>query len=227
MGTFEPKITVMVDIDDVLWNLVEHWIDMYKQYRAMSFKWCILDDAHDEALSSSMITSWDIESCLEPTDKKLFWSVLDTKGFWDTITANLETIYALKAINDNPNIDLIICTDTYYKSATAKLTRFFELFPFIEPRQVICMKEKWRLDADIVIDDKPETLEKFMLKQNPPVAIMKINKPWNETTICDYSFNEFNDGIARFCEDAAQSYVDVMKEIRLEGGDSYERCYYN
>lgn len=227
MGTFEPKITVMVDLDDVLWNLVEHWIDMYKHHRAMSFKWCILDDAHDEALNSSMVTSWDIESCLEPTDKKLFWSVLDTKGFWDTITANLETIHALKAINDNPNIDLIICTDTYYKSATAKLTRFFELFPFIEPRQVICMKEKWRLDADIVIDDKPETLEKFMLKQNPPVAIMKINKPWNETTICDYSFNEFNDGIARFCEDAAQSYVDVMKEIRLEGGNSYERCYYN
>lgn len=227
MGTFEPKITVMVDLDDVLWNLVEHWIDMYKHHRAMSFKWCILDDAHDEALNSSMVTSWDIESCLEPTDKKLFWSVLDTKGFWDTITANLETIHALKAINDNPNIDLIICTDTYYKSATAKLTRFFELFPFIEPRQVICMKEKWKLDADIVIDDKPETLEKFMLKQNPPVAIMKINKPWNETTICDYSFNEFNDGIARFCEDAAQSYVDVMKEIRLEGGNSYERCYYN
>lgn len=227
MGTFEPKITVMVDLDDVLWNLVEHWIDIYKHHRAMSFKWCILDDAHDEALNSSMVTSWDIESCLEPTDKKLFWSVLDTKGFWDTITANLETIHALKAINDNPNIDLIICTDTYYKSATAKLTRFFELFPFIEPRQVICMKEKWRLDADIVIDDKPETLEKFMLKQNPPVAIMKINKPWNETTICDYSFNEFNDGIARFCEDAAQSYVDVMKEIRLEGGNSYERCYYN
>lgn len=227
MGTFEPKITVMIDLDDVLWNLVEHWIDMYKHHRAMSFKWCILDDAHDEALNSSMVTSWDIESCLEPNDKKLFWSVLDTKGFWDTITANLETIHALKAINDNPNIDLIICTDTYYKSATAKLTRFFELFPFIEPRQVICMKEKWRLDADIVIDDKPETLEKFMLKQNPPVAIMKINKPWNETTICDYSFNEFNDGIARFCEDAAQSYVDVMKEIRLEGGYSYERCYYN
>lgn len=227
MGTFEPKITVMVDIDDVLLPLVEHWIDMYKYHRAMSFKWCILDDAHDEALSPSMVTSWDIESCLEPTDKKLFWSVLDTKGFWDTITTNLETIHALKAINDNPNIDLIICTDTYYKSATAKLTRFFELFPFIEPRQVICMKEKWRLDADIVIDDKPETLEKFMLKQKPPVAIMKINKPWNETTICDYSFNEFNDGIARFCEDAAQSYADVMKEIRLEGGDSYERCYYN
>ena len=53
------------------------------------------------------------------------------------------------------------------------------------------MKEKWRLNADIVIDDKPETLEKFMLKPNPPTFIIKINKPWNTTTICDYQFDKF------------------------------------
>lgn len=225
MGTFEPKITVMIDLDDVLWNLVEHWIYHYKMF--MKGYDYLAYNAHDKHLDKSMVTSWDITSCLKPTDVDMFWNVLDSSDFWQDMTTNPDTIHALKAINDNPNIDLIICTDTYYKSATTKLTRFFELFPFIEPSQVICMKEKWRLDADIVIDDKPETLEKFMLKQNPPVAIMKINKPWNETTICDYSFNEFNEGIARFCEDAAKSYVDVMKEIRLEGGDSYERCYYN
>lgn len=225
MGTFEPKITVMIDIDDVLLPLVEHWIYYYKMF--MKDYDYLAYNAHDKHLDKSMVTSWDITSCLKPTDTDAFWNVLDSSDFWRDMMADPKTIHALKAINDNPNIDLIICTDTYYKSATAKLTRFFELFPFIEPRQVICMKEKWRLDADIVIDDKPETLEKFMLKQNPPVAIMKINKPWNETTICDYSFNEFNDGIARFCKDAAQSYVDVMKEIRLEGGNSYERCYYN
>lgn len=223
----EPKITVMIDLDDVLWNLVEHWIDMYKHHRAMSFKWCILDDAHDKALNPSMVTSWDIESCLEPTDKKLFWSVLDTKGFWDTITTNLETIYALKTINDNPNIDLIICTDTYYKSTTAKLTRFFKLFPFIEPSQVICMKEKWRLNCDVLIEDKPETLEKFILKGDlSPMFTIKINQPWNTTTICDYSFNTFNEDLAKFCIECAESYADVIKEIRRE--DLYdERCYYN
>lgn len=223
----EPKITIMIDLDDVLWNLVEHWIDVYKHHRAMSFKWCILDDAHDKALSPSMVTSWDIESCLEPTDKKLFWSVLDTKGFWDTITTNLETINALKTINDNPNIDLIICTDTYYKSATAKFTRFFELFPFIKPSQVICMKEKWRLNCDVLIEDKPETLEKFILKGDlSPMFTIKINQPWNTTTVCDYSFNTFNEDLAKFCIECAESYADVIKEIRRE--DLYdERCYYN
>lgn len=225
MERIEPKITVMIDIDDVLWGLVDHWIYHYKMF--MKDYDYLVYNAHDKYIDKSMITSWDITSCIKPIDTDVFWNVLDSSDFWRDMTADTNTVHALKTINDNPNIDLIICTDTYYKSATPKLTRFFELFPFIEPRQVICMKEKWRLNADIVIDDKPETLEKFMLKQNPPVAIIKINKPWNETTICDYSFNEFNDRIAKFCEDAAKSYVDVMKEIRLEEGDYYERCYYN
>lgn len=216
-----PQITIMVDIDDVLYPLVKHWINMYKQQRVMSFKCGILDDSHDEALNPLMVTSWDIESCLDPTDKKLFWSILDTKEFWNTITTSADTIYALKAINDNPNIDLIICTDAYYKSATAKLTRFFELFPFIEQRQVICMKEKWRLNVDIVIDDKPETLEKFMLKQNPPVTI-KIKQPWNVTTICDKEFDMFGDRLVDYIIDI----VECQTKLK-ERGKEYERYDYN
>ena len=93
----------------------------------------------------------------------------------------------------------------------------------------ICAKEKWRINADIVIDDKPETLENFMLKYKPPFAVVKISQPWNATTICDYTWNEFNNGLARFCIDAAESYADVIREIRQEQEDNgtYERCYYN
>lgn len=226
MEKIEPKITIMVDIDDVLLPLVEHWIYYYKMF--MKDYDYLAYNAHDKHLDKSMVTSWDITSCLKPTDTDVFWNVLDSSDFWRDMTADPKTINALKAINDNPNIDLIICTDTYYKSATTKLTQFFSLFPFIKPSQVICMKEKWRLDADIVIDDKPETLEKFMLKENPPVAIVKINKPWNENTVCDYCFDKFDKDIARFCIEAAESYVDVMNEIKREEAEKYyERCYYN
>lgn len=225
----EPKITIMVDLDNCIWDLVDNWIEEYKRQRAYQFKWCILDDEHDKSLNKSMVTSWDIESCLKPTNRELFWNCIDSVDFWKNMTVDFTTIKALETINNHPNIDLIICTDTYYKNTTAKLTRFFELFPFIEPSQVICMKEKWRIDADIIIDDKPEILEKFMLKYNLPFAVIKISQPWNTTTICDYSWNEINNGLARFCIDAAEAYADTIREIRQEQEDNktYERCYYN
>lgn len=223
----EPKITVMVDLDDCIWNLVDNWIEEYKRQRAYQFKWCILDDEHDKSLNKSMVTSWDIESCLKPTNRELFWNCIDSVDFWKNMIVDFTTINALKTINDHPNIDLIICTDTYYKNTTAKLTRFFELFPFIEPSQVICMKEKWRLDCDVLIEDKPETLEKFILKGDlSPMFTIKINQPWNITTVCDYSFNTFNEDLARFCIECAESYVDVIKEMRQEVLYD-ERCYYN
>lgn len=223
----EPKITIITDLDDCIWNLVDDWIGEYQKQRMYQFKWGILDDEHDKSLNKSMVTSWDIESCLNPTNKDMFWNCLNNDDFWKDMTVHPATIKALEAINSHPNIDLIICTDTYYKSATTKLTRFFELFPFIEPSQVICMKEKWRLDCDVLIDDKPETLEKFILKGDlSPMFTIKINQPWNTTTVCDYSFNTFNEDLAKFCIECAESYADVIKEIRRE--DLYdERCYYN
>lgn len=221
----EPKITIITDLDDCIWDLVDDWIYHYKMF--MKGYDYLAYNAHDKYLDKSMITSWDITSCLKPTDTDMFWNVLDNSDFWRDMTSDPKTINALKAINDNPNIDLIICTDTYYKSTTAKLTRFFELFPFIKPSQVICMKEKWRLNCDVLIEDKPETLEKFILKGDlSPMFTIKINQPWNTTTVCDYSFNTFNEDLAKFCIECAESYADVIKEIRRE--DLYdERCYYN
>lgn len=150
MERIEPKITVICDLDDVLWPLADDWIDCYKEASSM-----ISDinnssginnseeyNSHDKYLDKSMVTSWDIEACLQPAYKNLFWAILDADEFWEDITVPQATKDALNKLNSCENIDLIICTDTYYKSATAKLTRFFELFPFIEPHQVICMKEK-------------------------------------------------------------------------------------
>jgi 5'(3')-deoxyribonucleotidase len=69
----EPKITIITDLDDVLWNLVEHWIYYYKMF--MKGYDYLAYNAHDKYLDKSMLTSWDITSCLKPTDTDMFWNV--------------------------------------------------------------------------------------------------------------------------------------------------------
>lgn len=72
-----------------------------------------------------------------------------------------------------------------------------------------------------MIDDKPETLEKFMLKQNSPVTI-KIKQPWNVTTICDKEFGMFGNRLVDYIIDIVE-YQTKLKER----GKEYERYDYN
>ena len=74
-------------------------------------------------------------------------------------------------------------------SHSAKLKRFKELFPFIEDRQIITCHDKWVLDGDIWIDDKPETL----IKCSEKGKVIKINKPYNQNVFCDLSVNDFSE----------------------------------
>lgn len=197
-----PKTTIMVDLDDVLWGLVDHWVESYNNLFCQG-------EVH-----KSQVTSWDIEKCLNIEYPYAFWGLLDTDDFWNKITADKGVIEALNALNSHEDVDLIICTDTYYKSATPKLRRFFELFPFIESRQLVCCKEKWRLDCDVVVDDKPQTLEKFMNLSDFPL-VCKINQPWNKDTLVWKSSDKFDMELVGWI----LRFVDAAKKYQKEVGN--------
>jgi 5'(3')-deoxyribonucleotidase len=199
-----PKTTIIVDLDDTIWNLVDHWI---KEYNHLACQ----DDVY-----KSQVSSWDIEKCLGIEYPNAFWGLLDTDDFWNKITVDKGAKDALEYLNSREDVDLIICTDTYFKSAFPKLRRFFELFPFIEPRQLICCKEKWRLDCDVVVDDKPQTLDEFMNTVDSPL-VCKIAQPWNKNTLVHKTFDKFDmeavNWILEFA-DNAKDYQRRKEEAR-------------
>ena len=63
------------------------------------------------------------------------------------------------------------------------------MFGFINENQIITCHDKWVLDGDIWIDDKPETLEKCSQKGK----VIKINKPYNKYVYSDLAINDFSD----------------------------------
>ena len=107
MERLEPQITIVVDLDDVLWQLVDNWI---YHYRMSSKLFSSLEEytSHDKALNKSMVTSWDIESCLNPKYPELFWMTLDDEDFWQDITVSQATKDALNKINSHKNIDFVL-----------------------------------------------------------------------------------------------------------------------
>lgn len=215
------KTTVMVDLDDCLWDLVSEWIDEYKfQYKNLHIVDYTLN-THEQSMSKSKVTSWNIEECLKPTDRELFWKVLDDGYLWYNLNVPDASKTALERLNSHENIDLIICTATSYKYAYPKIGEFLYQCPFIEPEQIILANSKHKILCDVAVDDKPDTLEKFMLSYFSPVTI-KIKQPWNTTTICDKEFDMFGDRLVNYIIEIAE-YQARLKER----GKEYERYDYD
>lgn len=176
------KCRIFCDLDDVLWDLLPHWIEYNNQlhelyrdnYDLLSTNYFIYDTWEFQDKFSSQYT------------KDNFFRILDSSIFWEGIKTTSNRIATLKELNNNSDIELYIVTSTDWRHSS-KIARFTKLFPFINDNQIILCHDKWLLDGDIWIDDKPETLEKCSQKGK----VIKVSKPYNETAYSDLYINDF------------------------------------
>ena len=194
------KIRIFCDIDDTLWDLLPHWIEynnllyesQYSEYTSVYPKLPI--NYHYipiQKLSTdlSIYSDWNLRKYfLKEEYADTFFSLLTDNELWSTLRVPTSRIDTLKKMNEHEDIELYIVTSMKV-SHSAKLKRFKELFPFIEDRQIITCHDKWVLDGDIWIDDKPETL----IKCSEKGKVIKINKPYNQNVFCDLSVNDFSE----------------------------------
>ena len=194
------KIRIFCDIDDTLWDLLPHWIEynnllyesQYSEYTSVYPKLPI--NYHYipiQKLSTdlSIYNDWNLRKYfLKEEYADTFFSLLTDNELWSTLRVPTSRIDTLKKMNEHEDIELYIVTSMKV-SHSAKLKRFKELFPFIEDRQIITCHDKWVLDGDIWIDDKPETL----IKCSDKGKVIKINKPYNQNVFCDLSVNDFSE----------------------------------
>lgn len=194
------KIRIFCDIDDTLWDLLPHWIEynnllyesQYSEYTSVYPKLPI--NYHYipiQKLSTdlSIYNDWNLRKYfLKEEYADTFFSLLTDNELWSTLRVPTSRIDTLKKMNEHEDIELYIVTSMKV-SHSAKLKRFKELFPFIEDKQIITCHDKWILDGDIWIDDKPETL----IKCSEKGKVIKINKPYNQNVFCDLSVNDFSE----------------------------------
>lgn len=133
-----------VDLDDVLWGLLDAWIFRYNE---------IVDDD----MVPDDIKSWDIAKYIRKGTKEMLFYILEQNDFWETVQPYADAQKYLKQLMDD-GYDVVIVTASSHKTLNAKLERFYELFPFIKEEQVIVTKRKQMIDMDVLIDDNPENL---------------------------------------------------------------------
>ena len=173
------KIRIFCDIDDTLWDLLPHWIEhnniLYDaQSTSVPFTSKLKTPVQKLSTDLSTYNDWNLRKYfLKEEYADTFFSLLTDDELWGTLRAPTSRIDTLKKINEQEDIELYIVTSMKVNHS-GKLKRFKELFPFIEDRQIITCHDKWILDGDIWIDDKPETL----IKCSERGKVIKINKPY-------------------------------------------------
>jgi len=134
--------------------------------------------------------TYHIETCIllsKKEQKKIMAEIMDSDDFWLTIPPkkSVNTILEYLLILD---YELVIVTIPWKDEERFKQTKKTWLetnFPSIPFTEVIFKKEKWEIPGDIIIDDKPEVLERA------PMTRIKFFYPYNAHIETEYSINNW------------------------------------
>lgn len=183
---------IACDVDGVLNNLMDVTLEVYNNAYETSYT---LDD----------ITTYNLENCFEPEVAERMKAIFDNPAVWKNVKPiegsqdGLETLInkghqIYLATNNNP--------DTYGE----KVKWIKRFYPFIEPSKIICIKDKWMLRADVIIEDCLQTL-----LSKPYFHRVLMDYPWNQSTK-DYVYD-----IHRCFN--WHEIVDVINKINEEESD--------
>ena len=131
-------IKVALDLDGVIWDLVNPWIAIYNQ-------------RYNDVVKYSDILEYDLTKSCTKASKNDLMNILREKRFWNNVFPFSYSYSYLEQLNNT--FELYIATATNHETAEEKLNRFLTLFPFIKHEQIICIYNKKLLNVDWLVDD--------------------------------------------------------------------------
>ncbi|MGD9679023.1 MAG: hypothetical protein AB7V16_11835 [Vulcanibacillus sp.] len=170
--------TIICDIDGVLNEIQEHFI-LYVEKIGYKFNY---DYCEYYNLEKGILAD-------KKTQKEVIHTVFTDDYFWKTIPLSPNAQVGLKYLNDN--FDVWIVSIPYNShNEIIKLEWLKKNFPFINENRVLFTKDKWKLQGDIIIEDKPSTLEHCI--ENEWIVIKKV-QPYNLYSNCTCELHNWNE----------------------------------
>ena len=157
----KSKYLIAVDLDGVLWDLVNPWIKKYNQITK--------EDVKVENLKSYQISKYVEHS-------GILWYLLEMSDFWDNVWPYNCTKEAIAKLQARDDIELVVLTNSSYKTAHHKFKRLFDVLPMLKCEDIIIAEKKHLIAADYLIDDYENNLSH--LKYGKGIL---ITQPYNKT----------------------------------------------
>ena len=143
------KLTILVDMDDTIENLLVHWIG-----------W--LNETHGTSVDAEEIRSWNIQEAFPSLTTEQVYEPLLQDEFWLRVTPKPDAQDYLQTLADDGH-EIYITTSSNYKTIPVKMEHvLFKYFPWLDWDHVIIASRKQMIRGDVMVDDGPHNLEDGM-----------------------------------------------------------------
>lgn len=133
-------ITILIDIDDTMTDLVAAWCE-----------W--LNGLYNLNVNPEEITEWKITKFYPTLTEEQVFEPLHIDRFWETVKPKDESVKYVKQLIDD-GFNVYLCTSTDYRNIKPKYENvIMKYFPFISWKQVIVTSRKQMIESDFLIDD--------------------------------------------------------------------------
>ena len=140
------KLTILVDMDDTIENLLDSWLHM-------------LNVRHGTFVTPDMITEWDIPKFFPELTEKEVYEPLFEYSLWADVKPKWDAVEYLKMLHDDGH-EIYITTSSNFETICGKVFNVIDrYFPYIDRRHIIVATKKQMIRGDVMVDDGPHNLE--------------------------------------------------------------------
>lgn len=173
MENYKP--IVLVDMDDVLAEFTEEWLSRYNA-------------EYSDSITAESFDGWDALSCVKPECGEKIFDYFRAPGIYRHLQPKEGSQQVMQWLV-NSGVEVLIVTDSprgtcytdegveHSNPTDDKRAWLQEHFPMIDPDNLIVAKKKWFVQGDVLIDDKPSTVEKF---QSLGRDVICMDMPYNQ-----------------------------------------------
>ena len=141
------KLTILVDMDDVLDDLCKVWADT-------------LNKLFEVNVQYEDIIEWDMQKAFPMLSKQEIYWPLGCEWMWERINPLPGAIDTVKKLIKDGH-KLVIVTASAPETIEPKLKKFFfRRYPFFTMDDVIIAKQKYLIEGDVLIDDGVHNFDK-------------------------------------------------------------------
>lgn len=139
------KLTILTDLDDVLWDLCGLWINE-------------LNIRNGTSVHPREVTDWDISKFFPSVSTNRLFEPLHDDRIWHRILPIAGSQRCIQLLMDQGH-KIRVVTATHPATVSPKVSRFLELFPMFKWEDIVVASDKSLIHGDVMIDDGTHNLE--------------------------------------------------------------------